>query len=158
MKEQRFGAHGAVAHGKIFVIGGSGSHVVGSPDAFKTTCEMYDETTTEWQLIANLNIPRYVKLDAVLGMVCLDDKLYALGKYSVDRTTRRNNRAVDKASVQDTSIKMQCYDRENNEWQQTTDVPTGMVRGKAFSADQVCALRVLKGSQFLKKVSPPLTS
>lgn len=69
MKEERCGTHGAVAHEQIFVVGAS--------------CEVYNETASEWQLIESLKIPRVLCLEAAVGMVCVDDRLYALAIRSI---------------------------------------------------------------------------
>ena len=68
MHEGRSCAFGVATENKIFVTGGlrNGTKL--------KTCEIYNISTNEWQLVANLNVPRCYG-----SMVCLNGKLYALG-------------------------------------------------------------------------------
>ena len=68
MHEGRIAAFGVAAENKIFVAGGlrNGTQL--------KACEICNISTNEWQLVANLNVPRCYG-----SMVCLNGKLYALG-------------------------------------------------------------------------------
>jgi len=69
---ERAFACAASAHGKIFVTGGINRYKM-----ISNACEVYDETTNEWQLIASLYMPS----DAVPQILSVDDALYALGHF-----------------------------------------------------------------------------
>ena len=144
MKEARNRAHGAAAHGKIFVIGGE-QDGERDRDSFTRTGEVYNETTDEWQVIAGLRIPRGFSEGRVVGLLSVDDKLFALGDYveslsSPRRTTRK-------------LTTIECYDPDKNEWNRKTKCPD---RCNFFSAVPLCSLSVFKGSEFLRNISFPL--
>ena len=148
MKEARGGAHGAAFHGKIFVIGGEGSFDDWGTRCFsRITCEVYNETTDEWQMITGLKVPN-AGAYYVVGMLSVDDKLYVLGNYSKSffpstfpwRTRYRGKRSTR------TLTTIECYDPEKNEWNKKTKFPECCFR-QAFS------MRVFKGSEFLRKCS-----
>lgn len=149
MNEARSDADGAAFHGKIFVIGGEGSF-----DYWGTrlllTCEVYTETTDEWQMIAGLKVPNGFSPAGVVGMLSVDDKLYALGNYSKHffPSTFPWRRYRGKRSCR-TLTTIECYDPDKNEWNKKTEFPECYFR-QAFS------LRVFKGSEFLRKCSSPL--
>ena len=69
MQQERRGTFGVAFQGKIFVAGGKQD----SKSRLKT-CEMYNTSTNEWQLIGSLNVPR-----AYGSMLCLKGTLYVLG-------------------------------------------------------------------------------
>ena len=147
MKEARSGAHGTAAHGKIFVIGGVGDSFY-SCDFNRTICEVYNATTDEWQVVAGLKTPHGSSLARVVGMISVDDKLYALGediKRSATSHQRRRNHFLDLR----TTTTIECYDPDKNEWNKKTEFHDRKVL-------QACSMRVFKGSEFLRKVSSPL--
>ena len=67
----------AAVHRKIFVIQGGNDH-----ERNERSCEVYNEVTNEWHLIASLKISSEFCSSHVAGAMCVDDKLYALGEYS----------------------------------------------------------------------------
>ena len=97
MREGRMHAFGVATENKIFVAGGLRKR--------KTlkTCEMYNISTNEWQLVAKLNVPRCYG-----SMVCLNGKLYVLGG--------GNDRNQWELSVE-------CFDPANDQWIQETTIP-----------------------------------
>ena len=146
MKVERSEAQGAVAHGKVFVIGG-----IGTPSDDKL-CEVYNETTDEWQLIASLKIPDGFSEGCVAGLMCVDDKLHAVVQYSVESCSSRNCRSRHEVTVRDPIITVECYDPNQNQWKRKTELPNRRI----VSVAGACSMRVFKGSQFLRKVSSPL--
>ena len=99
MLEERSDAFGVASQEKTFVAGGNGSR--GSLE----TCEMYNTLTNEWQLVANLNVPRCYG-----SMVCLNGKLYVLGG------ERRPYWHIRELSVE-------CFDPVNDQWIHKTTIP-----------------------------------
>ena len=97
MHEGRNDAFGVAAENKIFVSGGlrNGKKL--------KTCEIYNISTNEWQLVAKLNVPRCYG-----SMVCLNGKLYVLGG--------ENNRNQNERSVE-------CFDPANDQWIHETTIP-----------------------------------
>ena len=97
MHEGRNDAFGVAAENKIFVAG-----VLRNGKKLKT-CEIYNISTNEWQLVAKLNVPRCYG-----SMVCLNGKLYVLGG--------ENNRNQNERSVE-------CFDLANDQWIHETTIP-----------------------------------
>ena len=97
MHEGRSCAFGVATENKIFVTGGlrNGTKL--------KTCEIYNISTNEWQLVANLNVPRFHG-----SMVCLNGKLYVLGGIN-DRNQRE--------------LSVECFDPANGQWIQETTIP-----------------------------------
>ena len=151
LKGARSWAHGAAAHGKIFVIGGEKDYCwVTEPDLMGT-CEVYNETTDEWQVIAGLKIPRGFSQGCVFGMTSVDDKLYAVSAYSGRYYNEKRTLFRRKHSEICTySAGIECYDPDKNEWSTKIEFPDRYTDMHLFS------MRVFKGSEFLRKVSPPL--
>ena len=69
-------AFGVATEGKIFVAGGMKN--AGDFGKWLETCEMFNISTNEWQLIGSLKVPR---VDG--SMVCLEGTLYVLGGTNV---------------------------------------------------------------------------
>ena len=97
MHEGRSDAFGVAAENKIFVAGGlrNGKKL--------KTCEIYNISTNEWQLVAKLNVPRFYG-----SMVCLNGKLYVLGG---ENDRNQNERSVE------------CFDPANEQWIHETTIP-----------------------------------
>ena len=154
MKEARSEAHGAAFRGKIFVIGGMGSQsFFGGGTTFfsRTTCEAYNETTDEWQMIAGLKVPNGLSTPEIVGVLSVDDNLYVLGECFLPsmshRRTRGRGRGYPNPILTLTTI--ECYDPDKNEWNKKTEFPEGFYR-------EACFMTVFKGSEFLRKISSPL--
>lgn len=129
-------AYGAAAYGKIFIAGGT------NVDSTVTeSCEMYNETTNEWQFIACLSTtPSFFKPT----WVCADGKLYVLNGFGFIR--HREDR------------KIICYDPDRNEWNEKTQIPVETMlplweQCEYFSIDFSFSMRVFKGSKFLQRAS-----
>jgi len=118
------GLSGAACNGKIFITG----KVELGYRLVTCQCEVYSETTNEWQFIASLNIRpgEYPKLLSV------DEQLYALGCRMFYRP----------ASPLDTRV--ECYDPDKNEWIWKTDIPIRM-RSNTTRAVNAYSARIFKG-------------
>ena len=97
MHEGRSDAFGVATENKIFVTGGLRDRTR------LKTCEIYIISTNEWQLVANLNVPRCYG-----SMVCLNGKLYVLGG--------ENDRNQKELSVE-------CFDPLYDQWIHETTIP-----------------------------------
>ena len=120
---------GAACKGRIFIAGIADSECY--PE--RCQCEVYSETTNEWQFISSFCIRRV----CAPNLLSVDDQLYALCRSSI--FSRR-------PSGPNTCVK--CYDPDKDEWIWKTDIPSQMHSNtteivKAYSG------RVLKG--FLSK-------
>ena len=107
-------AHGVAANGKIFLAGGESQ--INQPFS-DPQCEMYDETTNEWQSIA-----RFKKLGTMINsLVAADGKLYVVNDSH--------------------QISVECYNPEKNEWEMKTEraFPKSGFRFKT------CSMRIFKG-------------
>ena len=98
--------HGAAANGKIFIAGKV--HYRMEPD--DRLCEMYNETTNEWQFIKSFNI----EPEKFGGLVVVDEKLYALGEIRSWYSDRRGERSG--------RLKVECYNADSDEWKLKTEV------------------------------------
>ena len=116
MQQARGGAFGVASQEKIFVAGGANEE-----STVLKTCEVYNTSTNEWQLIANLNVCRTHG-----SMVCLGGTLYVLGGF--DQTKRNPEYSVE------------CYDK----WIVKTTIPVeeGYEEKQAFKG---CVLKFSKG-------------
>ena len=94
---------GTACNGNIFITGRSGRATWRSE---KCDCEVYSETTNEWQRIASLNnTSRWIGVK----LLSVDGQLYALAsRYYHLRSP--------------TTI-VECYDADKNEWIRKTEVP-----------------------------------
>ena len=119
MQQARGGAFGVASQEKIFVAGGADEE-----GTVLKTCEVYNVSTNEWQLIANLNIYRTHG-----SMVCLGGTLYVLGGF--DQTKKNPEHSVE------------CYDKQGK-WIVKTTIPVkeDWKNKKAFKG---CVLKFSKG-------------
>ena len=107
------------SEGKIFVAGGE------DLQTYLKTCEMFNVSTNEWQLIGSLNVFR-----SFGSMVCLKGTLYVLGGL--------NGPGRSELSVE-------CYDPAENKWIEKTTIPLKMIcKGKDYSFTG-CVLKLSKG-------------
>lgn len=105
------------AHGKIFISGGwSRASDWPWPMTTLTSCEVLDETTNEWQIIASLRRPCIFG-----GIMCIDNKVY----------------------VVDEEHYIECYDPDKDEWNDITTMPAVYdVSGSALGRSYSCSVRV----------------
>ena len=100
LQERRFKASGGTtAHGKIFIFGGYENTF---NRVFVKSCEVYNERTNEWQLIASPRLTESPCHDTA-SIVRVDDKVYL-----VESEVRG---------------KIQCYDPDKDEWNVVTEIP-----------------------------------
>ena len=114
-------------------------------------------STTKYQMsgksVAGLEIPHWFSQAGVLGITCVDDKLYAVGEYYDHdgcMEPLRSHYGIGRITKLRRLTRIECYDPDKNEWSKKTEFPDGCM-GQAFS------MRVFKGSEFLRKVLSPLT-
>ena len=121
---------GAVCKGRIFIAG------IADAACFQETCqcEVYSETTNEWQFISSFRIRPEV---CAPNLLSVDDQLYALCR--LDIFYRR-------PSKPNTCVK--CYDPDNDEWIWKTDIPS-QVHSNTTQVVKAYSGRVFKG--FLSK-------
>ena len=104
LNEGRYDAFGAAMNGKIYVAGGKQElHVDNSVLA---SCEVYDPSTNEWQLMPSLNVPRYSA-----SMVCFKGALYVVG----------GMKSVSECG----ELSVEMFDSGVNEWHKKSAIPTG---------------------------------
>ena len=130
---------GAAAYNSVFIVGGVDKH--SGPE----NCEMYNETTNEWQFIAKLRKTPFDNYNpTVLGV---DNKLYSI--ICCICTWNRKDR-------------IDCYDPDTNEWIEKTQIPLeklftkAMIDGASYlNVTFCCAMRVFKQSKFLQHAAFP---
>jgi len=101
MNEARHDAFGAAMNGKIYVAGGFLLH--GWSMTVLNTCEVYDISTNEWQLMSSLKAPRYSA-----SMVCFMGVLYVLGGLK---------------NVKSRELLVEMFDVKTNEWRPKSVIP-----------------------------------
>ena len=115
MQQERKNAFGVATEGKIFVAGEGRS------------CEMYNISTDEWQLIGSLNVPREYMY---VSMVCLKGTLYVLGgTYDFWRN----------------DLNVECYDPTEDKWIEKTTIPVKMISEDSTNTFSGCDLKLSKG-------------
>ena len=114
---------GIVCNGKIFI---TGKVELGMNET--SQCEVYSETTNEWQFIASLNI----RPEASPKLLSADDQLYALGSCMWNEGD----------STPDTRV--ECYDADKNEWILKTEIPI-RIRYNSRRAVNAYSARIFKG-------------
>ena len=119
MQQARGGAFGVASQEKIFVAGGTDEE-----STVLKTCEVYNISTNEWQLIANLNVYRTHG-----SMVCLGGTLYVLGGF--DQSKKNPEHSVE------------CYDKQGK-WIVKTTIPVEE-DCKEKPAFKGCVLKFSKG-------------
>ena len=110
MNEARHDAFGAAMNGKIYVAGGKqwDENLLG--ERVLASCEVYDPSTDEWQVMPSLNVPRYSA-----SMVCFKGALYVVGGL----------KSIGRSKCGELSVEM--FDSGVNEWHKKSNIP---VKGK----------------------------
>ncbi|XP_067031858.1 kelch-like protein 12 isoform X1 [Acropora muricata] len=103
LNEARFDAFGAAMNGKIYVAGGKQEFMNENSDL--ASCEVYDPSTDQWQVMPSLNVPRYSA-----SMVCFKGTLYVVG-------------GMRRESKYELSVEM--FDSGVNEWHKKSSIPNG---------------------------------
>ena len=88
------------------------------------TCEMYNTSTNEWQLIGSLNTPRTCG-----SMVCLKGTLYVLGSYPYGSS----------------QWSVERYSPTEDKWILTTSIPVKMISKGNNDTFAGCVLKLSKG-------------
>ena len=114
--------HGAAANGKIFIAGMV--HKRMKPDDH--LCEMYNETTNEWQFIKCFSI----EPTNFQGVFVVDEKLYALGEH---RTSEIR------------ATKVECYNADRDAWTLNTKVPAVCLTRSKLLPTILGTLKLFKG-------------
>ena len=130
MQQERGNAFDAATKGKIFVAGGE------DWESVVETCEMFNMSTNEWQLIGSLNVPR-----ACGSMLSLNGKLYVLGGTYYDWSEDREiELRIDVHQVE-------CYDPTEDKWIKKTRIPVEMIPNSLWSYDifNGCVVKLSKG-------------
>ena len=102
MNEARHAAFGAAMNGKIYIAGGLQKN--GQICTVLNTCEVYNPSTDEWQLIPSLNSPRHSA-----SMVSFKGALYVVGGLK-DRFKSRE-------------LSVEILDSDANEWKKKSTIP-----------------------------------
>ena len=97
------------------------------PLSWLQTCEMYNISTNEWQLIGSLNVPR---LNG--SMVCLKGTLYVLGGTRRHSTYRRSQLIIE------------YYDPTEDKWIKKTTIPAKMISAENKDTFSGCVLKLSK--------------
>ena len=123
MQQSRVRSFGVATEGKIFLAGGEQTGRTIITCSLKT-CEMYNTSTNEWQLIGSLNAPRECG-----SMVCLKGTLYVLGGYPYGSS----------------QWSVERYSPTEDKWILTTSIPVKM-SSKAYNDTFTgCVLKLSKG-------------
>ncbi|XP_022792409.1 kelch-like protein 2 [Stylophora pistillata] len=120
MQQARGGAFGVATQEKIFVAGGADEE-----STVLKTCEVYNVSSNEWHLIANLNVYRIHG-----SMDCLGGTLYVLGGF--DQTKKKPEYSVE------------CYNSTQGKWIVKTTIPVEK-NCKNKHAFNCCVLKFSKG-------------
>ena len=118
MQQERGHAFGVTTEGKIFLAGGFFEETL-------KTCEMYNISINEWQLIGSLNVSR-----ACGCMVCLKGTLYVLG-------------GTD--DYDDSKLSVECYNPAEDKWIEKTTIPVKMISKDNEDIFTGCLLKLSKG-------------
>ena len=116
---------GAVCKGRIFIAGIADATCY--PE--RCQCEVYSETTNEWQFISSFFIRRGVCFPNLLSV---DNQLYALCRLDIFQRL---------PSEPNTCVK--CYDPEKDQWIWKTDIPACR---NAFEYQKNCERRLFRES------------
>ena len=136
IQEARGSAFGATANGKVYIAGG-----IGAGHSVLKSCEVYNETTNEWQFIARLTVPRYCG-----SMMCVEDTLYVLGgcikpfSYALDALEGGRH------TTNYLAMDVECYDCGKDKWYKKTTLPRLASSEKFLPGGyKGCSARFFKG-------------
>ena len=106
MNEARHDAFGTAMNGKIYIAGGL-LQTDGEIRRFFTrdTCEMYDPSTNEWQMMPSLNVPRHSS-----SLVCFQEALYVVGGL---KNKIKHSR----------ELSVEVFDFKTNVWMKKSTIP-----------------------------------
>ena len=104
MNETRSYAFGAAMNGKIYIAGGM-NESGGRPTVLKS-CEVYDPSTNEWQVMSNLKVCRQRA-----SMVCIQEALYVVGGFKDTESSSRE-------------LSVEMFQLGACEWKSKSTIPT----------------------------------
>ncbi|XP_078354421.1 kelch-like protein 21 [Oculina patagonica] len=129
LREARAKASGSAVPGKIFIAGGQSKGTSFSPytGRYAYTCEVYNEVTNEWQLIARSMRSRSGSI------LCVDEKVYVTDYLWCDWGERGE---------------IECYNSDRNEWHVITKIPVPalLYKGRDVFHVRSCSMRGFIGS------------
>ena len=106
MNKARHDAFGTAMSGKIYIAGGL-MQTDGEIRRFlaSDTCEMFDPSTNEWQMMPSLNVPRHSS-----SMVCFQEVLYVVG-------------GLKNKSKHSRELSVEVFDFKTNVWEKKSTIP-----------------------------------
>ena len=125
LQEKRAGSFGVATEGKIFMAGGKQPGRIVWQTFCVKTCEMYNISTNEWQLIGSLNDSR-----AYGSMVSLKGTIYVLGGIN---------------DCGQSQLSVECYDPAENKWIKKTTLPVKMISKESNNTFTGSVLKLSKG-------------
>ena len=104
MNEARYNAFGAAMNGKIYIAGGINEGWGHSKPL--NSCEVYDPSTNEWQVMSNLKVGRQAA-----NMVCFQEALYVVGGFKDMNSSSRE-------------LSVEVFQLGVCEWKSKSTIPT----------------------------------
>ena len=104
MNEARWSAFGEAMNGKIYIAGGKKENE-GHYTVMKS-CEVYDPSTNEWQVISSLKMCRHSA-----NMVCIQEALYVVGGFKDTHSSSRE-------------LSVEVFQLGACEWKSKSTIPT----------------------------------
>ncbi|XP_068684081.1 kelch-like protein 3 [Montipora foliosa] len=104
MNEARYNAFGAAMNDKIYIAGGININE-GCYTLLKS-CEVYDPSTNEWQVMSNLKVCRQAA-----NMVCVQEALYVVGGFKDTQSSSRE-------------LSVEVFQLGACEWKRKSTIPT----------------------------------
>ncbi|XP_068729473.1 kelch-like protein 3 [Montipora capricornis] len=104
MNEARYNAFGAAMNGKIYIAGGING--IGGHHTVLKSCEVYDPSTNEWQVMSNLKVCRQAA-----NMVCFQEALYVVGGFKHKKSSKRE-------------LSVEVFQLGACEWKSKSTIPT----------------------------------
>ena len=104
MNEARYNAFGAATNGKIYIAGG-----INEKERYLTvlkSCEVYDPSTNEWQVMSSLKVCRHAA-----NMVCFQEALYVVGGFKDKQSSSRE-------------LSLEVFQLGACEWKRKSTIPT----------------------------------
>ena len=131
LNEARYNAFGAVMNDKVYVAGGCQSY-----DNVLSSCEVYNPSTNEWQLMPSLNVPRFGA-----SMVCFGEQLYVFGG-------QKESQFVKRYYLREITIEE--LESEMKEWAEKSVIPVKSFESPEEQMEaeirfQACSARLHKG-------------
>ncbi|XP_068729711.1 kelch-like protein 3 [Montipora capricornis] len=104
MNEARYDAFGAAMNGKIYIAGGTSENEEGC--TILKSCEVYDPSTDEWQVMSNLTVCRQAA-----NMVCIKEALYVVGGFKDAESSSRE-------------LSVEVFQLGGCDWKSKSTIPT----------------------------------